>query len=669
MTLQSKPLFIAATAVVLSAAGLARAQTTVPASRRATHTTTRPDNHGKQETKSALAFPGSGTLPVTLKRGLVLHYSFDEKEEGKAADTSGKANHGNLHGTKRTAGGKVGGAREFNGKSDYIHRGYDKTSPLFPKDTPFSVVAWFRTSAASPIHQTIVATHYAGSGSDGYMLALNIRSYGGKLRWGPLIKGGTIFSRRAVNDGKWHHAAGVWDGKRSSLYIDGVLQETSKTSGTLRYSHRASFRVGHMQNNNAPHSRDGFYYFHGTIDEVGIWNRALSAGEVRALFEGLLAGLPHITRAASRDRVELIDRSVLLGTVENESYTIATASLGQIKIPAARVVGLVSGSKKDPRVRLLLADGQVVAGRMIGQVLQLTLAASSSPLKIPVSRIRQFGYRLSKDKPAAPVASGPIVILAGGYRLAWTECRQKLQLRTPGGAVDLPIKGVVKIQAIDPAARAYRVVFRNGSTLTGALLPAKLTLKLQLGPTFTCWRRNVRGFVMLARHVEPTGPATVQMRNGDRLFGKIADQTLTIRTEFGDVKVRAASLVSMVFDPKKTGQVKAKTWNGATISGRLVAPAVTVVVGPDGPAVKVTAAQITSITSSSALPPPEVLKKAEQLVAQLGAESYVDREAAAKALVAMGKGIVGVLKTHLASSDPEIRQRIQDILEQLGVKE
>jgi hypothetical protein len=85
--------------------------------------------------------------------------------------------------------------------------------------------------------------------------------------------------------------------------------------------------------------------------------------------------------------------------------------------------------------------------------------------------------------------------------------------------------------------------------------------------------------------------------------------------------------------------------------------------------VKVTPAQIASITNSSAQPPPELLKKAEQLIAQLGAESFEDREAAAKALVAMGKGIVGLLKKHSKSSDPEIRQRIQDILEKLGVKE
>jgi len=60
--------------------------------------------------------------------------------------------------------------------------------------------------------------------------------------------------------------------------------------------------------------------------------------------------------------------------------------------------------------------------------------------------------------------------------------------------------------------------------------------------------------------------------------------------------------------------------------------------------------------------------KIEKLIAQLGAEGYKDREAAATALVGMGKGIIPLIKRHLSNKDPEIRQRIEDVLEQLGYK-
>jgi len=171
---------------------------------------------------------------------------------------------------------------------------------------------------------------------------------------------------------------------------------------------------------------------------------------------------------------------------------------------------------------------------------------------------------------------------------------------------------------------------------------------------------------MLARHVKPTGPATVQMRNGDRLFGRIAERALTIRTEFGELKVHATSVLTMTFDATKPAQVVAKMWGNTTIRGRLVQPTVTVAITPNGPAVKAKTTQIVSITRSSVLPPPEVLKKARQFIAQLGAESFEDRETAAKALIAMGKGVVGVLKTNLASRDPEIRQRLEQIIKALN---
>lgn len=80
------------------------------------------------------------------------------------------------------------------------------------------------------------------------------------------------------------------------------------------------------------------------------------------------------------------------------------------------------------------------------------------------------------------------------------------------------------------------------------------------------------------------------------------------------------------------------------------------------------AAKIASITQPDASPRTKAREKVERLVAQLGAESYKDHEAAQKALVKMGKSIVPLLKPYLKSPDPEIRQRIQDILEQLGVK-
>jgi hypothetical protein len=225
------------------------------------------------------------TLAGGIRRDCILHYGFDQDERQTASDETGKGNKGRLHGTTWTSRGKSGGARVFNGRSDYLCMDYDESSGLFPKDTPFSVAAWFKTSATSPIQQTIVATHYAGYGRDGYFLYVDTRSRGGKACWLTGSQDTLLESKSAVNDGQWHHAVGTWDPRESRLYLDGVLQGKSPTARSLVYEHRAPFRVGHVANNGAPHALDEFYYFTGTIDEVMVFHRALSQNDVKALFD------------------------------------------------------------------------------------------------------------------------------------------------------------------------------------------------------------------------------------------------------------------------------------------------------------------------------------------------------------------------------------------------
>ncbi len=224
-------------------------------------------------------------LKRELLTGLVLYYSFDKDESGWVADLSAKGNNGLLHGTAWIPQGKIGGAREFNGISDYISLDYNEKNQLFPTDGPLSVAVWFKTSAAVPIQQVLVATHYAGMGRDGYILEINARSFDGKAVWSPAIPGiESTKSQAAVNDGQWHHAVGVWDGRQSSLYLDGVPQGASQAIGAFVYTHRAPFRIGHAANNNAPYARDEYYYFKGAMDEVMVFKRALSETDVKALF-------------------------------------------------------------------------------------------------------------------------------------------------------------------------------------------------------------------------------------------------------------------------------------------------------------------------------------------------------------------------------------------------
>jgi hypothetical protein len=82
-------------------------------------------------------------------------------------------------------------------------------------------------------------------------------------------------SPNAYNNDQWHHAVGVYDGSTVKLYIDGS-QVASANAGTISYG-AGGIAIG----------RDGDYsgaYFNGLIDNLSIYNRALSGQEVQELY-------------------------------------------------------------------------------------------------------------------------------------------------------------------------------------------------------------------------------------------------------------------------------------------------------------------------------------------------------------------------------------------------
>jgi len=328
------------------------------------------------------------------------------------------------------------------------------------------------------------------------------------------------------------------------------------------------------------------------------------------------------------------------------------------------VIGLVPAADA-LQLWLLLADGQAVVGKPSQTLLEVKLTVGST-LRIPLRSIRECGYRISESKPKVAEITGAVVTLRSGERLIWTETKSKLQLLTSYGKVDLPTKSLLQLEPAYGRFGGHRAVLAGGSVLSGRLQPAKLTLKLKLGQELATARANLVSLASLTKPVKAAVyHAVLETRSGDKLIGRLADRRLTVRTRFGNVEIPPASALTITFD--KAGAISAKIWDGSLISGKLVGPGVSFTIAPSGPTVKLPVAQIAQITRKTAVPRPEILKKIEKRIAQLGAESYVDREKVQKELIAMGKSIVPLLKKYLAETrDPEIRQRLQEIIKALG---
>ena len=162
------------------------------------------------------------------------------------------------------------GAVKFDGKDDYVgmNRGSGRGSVLEITGTNLAVECWFKIDDPSAIWRGMCGNYHSGTG--GYMLIYTgqLALYFGKTATGAVV------SSENVSDGKWHHAVGVLDNGTMKLYVDGM--GTSGKTGETVLTSAYFFAIGRYGDSN---------YFNGTIDEIAVYKRPLSADEIKNHYE------------------------------------------------------------------------------------------------------------------------------------------------------------------------------------------------------------------------------------------------------------------------------------------------------------------------------------------------------------------------------------------------
>jgi hypothetical protein len=202
---------------------------------------------------------------------------FDEGSGDVAFDISGNGNDGTINGAQSVPG--VGGsALEFDGVDDYVQ------TPITDVPVDGTVMAWVNTILGD-VRQAVFSSH----NNEEFRLQLNYRpGTGGPTRgllglnvlYGTLTASADIGSE--MYDGSWHHVAFVWEGASPGIikaYWDG--QEKPVTYGSQNawegnYNRTAVHVIGRedLNNNN--------YFFAGQIDDVRMYDHALSEIEIQA---------------------------------------------------------------------------------------------------------------------------------------------------------------------------------------------------------------------------------------------------------------------------------------------------------------------------------------------------------------------------------------------------
>lgn len=214
-----------------------------------------------------------------LNSGLVGHWTFDGKDtnwaKGTTTDRSGSGNHGQLIAMSTSTSvvtGKLGQALDFGLTNDYVDTGPSPAGGL----SAITVSAWVKIKDLSNRMYIEDGTNYNTNGFYFY-------SYEGKPEFEIYASSyDAILAATAIPRNEWVHIVGTWEsGVRVKLYVNGVASASTPTgalqTGTLQAGNTDLYFGGRPA---SPLTLE----YNGGMDDVRIYNRALSATEVAQLY-------------------------------------------------------------------------------------------------------------------------------------------------------------------------------------------------------------------------------------------------------------------------------------------------------------------------------------------------------------------------------------------------
>jgi len=207
------------------------------------------------------------------------------RAENTGADASGNGLTATLTNGMTYTAGKLSRAFSLDGVDDHALLG---DAPALRLSTNFTIAAWaYMTDTGT--NRVIISKGFASKKSQGvqqdYML---MRHSGNTFRFfvstaadSPNTTWGTdVATAATVSSGGWYHVCVVQDSTSARIYLNGILGNTDSTPSVPRSSTEAAY-IGYRDTNNSNYGR-------GQIDELMIFNAALSASDIRRVMLGLM---------------------------------------------------------------------------------------------------------------------------------------------------------------------------------------------------------------------------------------------------------------------------------------------------------------------------------------------------------------------------------------------
>jgi hypothetical protein len=291
--------------------------------------------------------------------------------EGNADDIIG-VNNGTLVGGASFADGEVGQAFSFDGSSGYVSIPDSPSLDLFTSS--ITIETWIKANqlTAKSGWMAIVA-----KGDSSWSLMDTAFANKVYLGLNGVSPSGDLYGTRNVNDGQWHHVAGVYDGTNMFLYVDGTLDASHPATGLITQN-SYPMCIGAVA-----YPEDGVgtgYFFNGLVDEVSIYNRALTAVEIQAIYAAGGGGKCYTPTPAIYSQPT--DQTVSVGGVANFSVAASGAPLSyQWSFEGTNIVGATNTLLTLTNVQLSQGGNyNVLVSNAYGSVLSSNAVLTVNPL-------------------------------------------------------------------------------------------------------------------------------------------------------------------------------------------------------------------------------------------------------------------------------------------------
>lgn len=215
--------------------------------------------------------------------GLVAYYPFN----GNANDESGTGNNGVVNGASLTADrfGNINKAYNFNGTSNYIS--VNNSSSI--NNPSISISGWFNTanlpidvqSGARAIISKWFQQNACNANGDSFIVELASLSSTSRMVAATKFYSNTSFYTQndVINTNSWYHFIFIHDSVNGGkLYLNGILVASNTLSGNMCNTTNPLYIGADNFGTNL------WRFFSGKIDDIGIWNRALTQEEITNLY-------------------------------------------------------------------------------------------------------------------------------------------------------------------------------------------------------------------------------------------------------------------------------------------------------------------------------------------------------------------------------------------------